>query len=132
MPKQKTSTIKLQVFKGREAKLNKAIFQTLVLRGSQIVYEIHKQIRKSRGLKDARYANVNLRVRKLESSGYLEKTGSRKTKAGFEASLYGLTSKTYVALLLESVSFEELLDVPDEAAANQLMAAIVGAMDQKS
>jgi len=62
----------------------------------------------------------------------LRKQVQGKTKAGFEASLYGPTSKTYLALLLDLVSFEGLLDVLDEAAANQFIAAIVGAIGQKS
>ncbi|HKZ94762.1 MAG TPA: hypothetical protein VJ249_09330 [Candidatus Bathyarchaeia archaeon] len=43
MPKSKPSAIKLQVFKGREAKLNKAIFHTPVLQDPQATYDICKE-----------------------------------------------------------------------------------------
>ena len=95
MAKRKPSTIKLQVFKGREAKLNKAIFHTLAQKSPQTIYDIHKDVKNQKGLRHTRYANVNKRVRALEDSGYIKKTGTKKTKAGFQASTYDLTAKAY-------------------------------------
>ena len=42
---------RLQVFKGREAKLNRAIFQILALKGPLIIYDIHKEVKVQKGLK---------------------------------------------------------------------------------
>jgi len=44
VPKQKPSTIKLQVFKGREAKLNKAIFHTLANKNPLTTYDIFREV----------------------------------------------------------------------------------------
>ena len=115
----------LSVFKGREAKLNRAIFQALALEGPQTIYDMHKQIRTQRGLKHTRYASVNKRVRFLEKSGYVRRIGARKTKAGFEAHEYEPTAKAYLVLLLNSISLEELLSRLDETGGNEILAGII-------
>jgi hypothetical protein len=97
----------LSVFKGREAKLNRAIFQALALEGPQTIYDIHK------------------RVRFLEKSGYVRRIGARKTKAGFEAHEYEPTAKAYLVLLLNSISLEELLSRLDETGGNEILAGII-------
>jgi hypothetical protein len=124
VPKPKPSTIKLQVFKGREAKLNKAIFHTLALKGPQTIYDIHKQVKANRGFRYMKYSSVNKRVRALEGSSYIKKMGNRKTKAGFEAQTYELKVKSYLALLLDSVSLEELLDRLDEDSGSAILADV--------
>jgi DNA-binding MarR family transcriptional regulator len=115
---------RISVFKGREAKLNFAVFHVLALKGPQTIYDIHKEVKAQRGLRQTRYASVNKRVRFLEESGYIKKTGIKKTKAGFEASTYELATKAYLAILLNSVSLEELLTRLDETAANLILADI--------
>jgi hypothetical protein len=122
----KKKSTELSVFKGREAKLNRAIFQVLALKGPQTIYDIHKQVRTYRGLKFIKYASVNKRVRFLEKSGYVRRIGARKTKAGFEAHEYEPTAKAYVALLLNSISLEELLSRLDETGGNGILAGIIG------
>jgi DNA-binding Lrp family transcriptional regulator len=115
----------LSVFKGREAKLNRAIFQALALKGSQTIYEIHKQIRTHRGLKHTKYASVNKRVRSLEKSGYIARIGVRETKAGFKSATYELNDKTYLAILFSSISLEELISLLDENYGDVILASIV-------
>jgi DNA-binding Lrp family transcriptional regulator len=114
----------LSVFKGREAKLNRAIFQALALKGPQTIYNIHKQVRAYRGLKYTEYASVNKRVRSLEQSGYIKRTGARKTKAGFEAPIYELASKAYLATVLASINLEEMLRRIDEISSDEILAAL--------
>jgi len=127
VPKQ--ATTKLSVFKGREAKLNRAIFQALALKGPQTIYEVHKQIRFQKGLRRTRYGNVNKRVRILEEASYIKKTGAKKTKAGFEARVYELTSKAYLALMLDFVSLDSVLSEADESIAATILGALVQATD---
>ena len=128
MPKPKPSTIKLQVFKGREAKLNKAIFTILAHKDPQTIYDIHKQVKVQRGLKYTRYATVNKRVRFLEELRYVDQAGIRKTKAGFEATVYTLTDKAYLAMLLDSISLEDLLVELDDVTAITILAEIAKAI----
>lgn len=112
MPKPKNT--RLSVFKGREAKLNHAIFQILSKTGPVAIYEIHKQIKTLRGLRHTKYTNVSRRVRALEELGYVDKAGIRRTQAGADATLYQLTTRAHVALFLSQISPDALLKEADE------------------
>ena len=116
---------RISVFKGREARLNFAVFQVLALKGPQTIYDIHKKIRTQRGLKYTKYASVNKRVRHLEESEYIKRASARRTRAGFEAATYELTPKTYVAILLDSADLESLISCMDEAATLAVLAALI-------
>lgn len=115
MPKPKTA--RLSVFKGREARLNRAIFQTLALKGSQTIYGIHKEIRTYRGFKYTHYPSVLKRVKALEESRYLKRAHPRKTTGGFEFAVYELAARGYLAILLHSISLEELINRMNETTA---------------
>jgi DNA-binding MarR family transcriptional regulator len=104
--------------------INKAIFHVLALKGPLTIYDIHKEVKSQIGLRGIRYASVNKRVRFLEELGYVEKIGIKKTKAGFQASIYELTTKAYLAILFNSINLEDLLIQVNEATAS----AILGAM----
>ena len=116
---------RISVFKGREAKLNRAIFHILAFKGPLTIYDIHKIVKTRRRLKHVRYASVNKRVRSLEESGYTKKMGVKKTKAGFEAFIYELTAKAYLAILLNSTSPDEILMRADEATASAILGDIM-------
>jgi DNA-binding PadR family transcriptional regulator len=119
----------LSVFKGREAKLNRAIFQALALKGPQTIYDIHKRLGKTRGLRYTHYGNANKRVRDLQSKGYVKEARAKSTKAGFEAIEYELTSKAYLALVFDSLKPEDLLDLASEEVASEILAIIVTLFD---
>jgi hypothetical protein len=114
----------LSVFKGREAKLNRAIFQALALKGPQTIYDIHKRLRSFKGLKHTYYGNVNKRVRALQQAGYLKEVNVKSTKAGFEATEYELAARAYLALMLGSIKLEDLLNRTDEDVALEILAAM--------
>lgn len=124
MARHKKNDGKLSVFKGREARLNRAIFQSLALKGPQTIYGIHKELKAQKALRYIRYATVNKRVRLLKESGYINKIGEKKTKAGFEASIYELTARAYLAILLNSINLDKLVKRVDEATASMILAAI--------
>jgi DNA-binding Lrp family transcriptional regulator len=115
---------RLSVFKGREARLNRAIFHILAHRGPQTIYDIHKEIRVRKGFRYTRYASTNKRVRSLEDQGYIRKVGVKETKAGFQASLYELTSKAYLVTMLSSVNLENLVKRVDDSNAQVLLASL--------
>ena len=114
----------LSVFKGREAKLNRAIFQALALKGPQTIYDIHKRLKLIRGLRCTHYGNVNKRMRDLESARYVREARVRSTKAGFETTEYELTAKAYLALMFDSIKLDILLSWIAEDAALEILAAI--------
>jgi len=129
--KGKRESGRLSVFKGHEARLNRAIFHILALKGPQTIYDVHKEAKAQRGLRQTRYANVNKRVRALEESEYIRKIGVKKTKAGFQASLYELTTKTYLAILLNSTDLEDILIHIDENRASAILADIIYAFKSR-
>ena len=130
--RRKRKTGRISVFKGREAKLNRAIFHVLALKGPLTIYDIHKEVKARRGLRRTRYATVNKRVRSLEKLRYVKRIGAKKTKAGFEASIYELTARTYLAILLNSINLEDLLKRVDEATASAILVAITYSIQSSS
>ena len=123
MAKPKAST-RLSVFKGREAKLNRAIFQALALKGPQTIYDIHKQVRMLWTLKHTRYASVNKRIKNLEGLDFIKKIGTRKTKAGFRAFVYELTARAYVAIFFAKIELDSLIQQLDEETAIEILALL--------
>ncbi len=103
-----------RLFKGREARLNRAIFQILVMEGPLTIYEIYKNVRKIKGLRLAYYGNVNKRVRNLEHCGYLKTASTQNTKASFKTLAYELSNKACLAMILETISMSELVESVQE------------------
>lgn len=130
MARKKCKGIELSVFKGREAMLNRVIFQILGINGPQTVYDIHKQATKQRGLRNTRYASVNKRMKLLERPDYVNKVAEKETKAGFKASIYDLCPKTYLAILLSSIDIEELIAEVNEDTALAITAILLAAKER--
>ena len=127
MAKGKRKRAELSVFKGREAKLNHAIFQILATKGPQTIYDIHKIMKTRRRLRHVRYATVNKRARALQESGYIKKTGKKKTKAGFKASIYELTARAYLAVLLSQTTLDRFIKEAEDDAVLSALAALSSA-----
>ena len=125
VPRRRQKNGKITVFKGRKARLNHAIFQTLALKGPQTIYDLHKILKTQRKQRQLRYSSLNKRVRSLEESGYIKKIGAKKTKAGFESTIYDLTAKAYLATILNSISLNELIKKTDETMATQILTDIL-------
>lgn len=73
------------------------------------------------------YNTVNRRVRALEEHGYIEKSGERKTKAGFAAKLYQLTARAYLAMLLCKIDLDNFVEKAPESSILSAIEAIVSA-----
>jgi len=125
VPRRKRKTGRISVFKGRKARLNRAIFHVLAGKGPLTIYDIHKIMKTQRRLRHVRYPSVNKRVRSLEETGYIKKIGYKKTKVGFKASIYELTTRAYLAILLDSINLDELVMRVDEANASAILASVV-------
>ena len=123
MARKKCKGTELSVFKGREAKLNRAIFGVLTARGSLVIYDIAQGLKKHRGLKHTKYTNVNRRVKSLEKQRYLEKAGSRNTQSGPKRELYQITARAQVACFFDKVSTDDFIqEANDEILVAQLAA----------
>lgn len=126
MARKKSRRFQLLLFSGREARLNRAILQTLTAESPQTKYEIYKNITKIRTLKATRYSNVNTRVRVLEDTGFVRNSGLKETKAGFKANLYEVTSRAYFAMSVSSLCLDDLIRELDEISVLTLLAMIAG------
>jgi len=124
VPRRKRKTGRISVFKGREARLNRVIFQILALEGPLTIYEVCKRVKTKRSLKHTKYTNVNRRVRALKKMGYLQKIGKRKTKAGFQAILYQMTARAYLAILLNELDPDNFIRTASEERAITTIAAL--------
>lgn len=122
MARKKSQGIKLAVFKDKEARLNRAIFQILSEKGALIKYDVHKLVTNQRDFKRTRYGSIKKRIRILEETGYLKRAGVRKTQMGSEGILYEITFKAYAAMKLDVTNFETLFDQIDEDSAIELLA----------
>jgi DNA-binding Lrp family transcriptional regulator len=105
---------RLSVFTGRETKLNKAIFQVLAIKGALTIYEINKNVRTHRSLRYIKYSVINRRVRNLTEKGYIETINARRTQSGFQAQLYQLTLRAYLAITLSKIDLDRFIEEASE------------------
>jgi len=113
VPRRKSETIKLSVFKGREAKLNHAIIRALSVKEPQTTHQLFNKIIRFKELKDTSYSTLNKRVRCLEQSGYLKKA-LVKQRVGGVSNYYELRPKIYLAQFLASNDIFKLLEHADD------------------
>jgi len=107
---------RISIFKGREARLNKAILWILALQGPLNIYNIWRKVRVQRDFSYIRYHVVNRRVRALKEQGYIEKHGEKRAeKIELMAPLYQLTVRAYLAILLNKINLEAFIEkAPEE------------------
>jgi DNA-binding PadR family transcriptional regulator len=113
---------RIAVFKGRDARLNKAIFWILAQQGPLTIYDIWRKLRTQRDFAYIPYNTVNRRVRALEEQDYIEKSGEKKTKTGFAAKLYQLTARAYLAVLLNRTNLDDFIE---KASNDRIFCALV-------
>jgi Fe2+ or Zn2+ uptake regulation protein len=118
---------KLSVFKGREAKLNMAVFHVLALKGPLTAYDLHKEVKAQKSLKHTKYTNVLRRIKALEESGYIEKAGTRKIKTHphYQTNLYQLTPRAYLAILVNKTNLDEIIQKASRENILALIAALI-------
>ncbi|MCW4044783.1 MAG: hypothetical protein NWE94_04625 [Candidatus Bathyarchaeota archaeon] len=126
MARKKTKGTELSVFKGREAKLNRAIFETLAVKGPQTMEALLKQINKKGNLRGIYYASLTKRIKHLEEAGYTAQVKQAPASSS-RAALYKLQVKALLASVLDGTSLEELLSQITEQKAALLLLALLNA-----
>jgi predicted transcriptional regulator len=116
------------VFKGREAKLNRAIIQVLATKEPQSTRELRKKITQIKGMRHTIYSTVNKRVRNLEQSGYLRKAAIKERPGGI-TNLYELRFKAYLATFLNSTRIEDILEQVNDAASIAILGTLFEFME---
>ena len=113
MERRKDSIGRISVFKGREAKLNRAIFHILALKGPHTVYALLGEVRRQRGLTKTRDGVLRRRVEALEKQDYLMKVGTAKTRWGYDTPLYDLTPRAELAMALSKTDLDRFVKEAD-------------------
>jgi hypothetical protein len=126
MARKKGKGTEFAVFKGREAKLNRAIFEILATMGPQTISNLQKQTSKYRGLRGTYYASVSKRIRCLKETGYI--TQVKPAIEGAKAVAYELRPKVYLASFLNLTSMEDLLSQITDAKAAIILLALINAV----
>ena len=88
---------------------------------------MRREVRKQKHLAGTKYPVVNRRVRRLEESNYLEKAGTRKikTQPGDQAILYQLTSRAYLAILLDELNLHDFVRTASEESIITTLATLI-------
>src|SRR2546422_518073 len=86
------------ILRGREGRMNGHIIRYLALNGSSLIFSVAKNLA-SKSQTRIHYPTVNRRMHELERQSYLEKAGTRTTKAGIPADLYATSIRGDFAAL---------------------------------
>ncbi|HLN89545.1 MAG TPA: hypothetical protein VK253_05720 [Candidatus Binatia bacterium] len=122
MARKKCWSPELSVFKGREARLNLAIFIALALLGPLTITGLQKQVSKQKGLEGTYYASLTKRLRCLDTDGYI--TGLHQKTRG-KAVTYQIANKAYLAMFFYENSLQEILDQATENEAAFLLLSLL-------
>jgi DNA-binding MarR family transcriptional regulator len=125
MTRKKSVGTELSVFKGREAKLNLAIFITLAQLGPLTITELQKQVSKQKRLRGTYYASLTKRIGCLVKDDYIKEV---QIQTNTKAAVYQLTNKALLALFLHPNSMQEILDKSSEAKRAFLLLALINSV----
>lgn len=121
-----TDRVRLSVFKGKKARLNRIVFQVLARHGPLTIPEIRRRVRALRGFRYTKYSVINRRIRALTEEGYLQIVGYKKPqKAPILSPVYQLTARAYLAMLLDQMDLDRFLREADEATTLTALGALI-------
>lgn len=124
MQKDKDESFKLSIFKGREAKLNRAIINVFESEETKSTRQIYKKIIQNKELKNTNYSTVNKRIRNLEKTGFLKKTLTQKRSGGI-TNYYQLQPKALLAKFLDDHNTKDLFENIDDESAIEILNVLI-------
>ena len=125
IPTNKGKVAQLEVFKGREQRLNRAIFQVLSEKSPLAVWDILQHIiHDLKGFKRTKYAITNARIKALATQGYLRTAGIRVKRQGGSTNLYELTARAKLAMAISTKSIDDIINGLDEDSAQIVLQII--------
>ena len=109
MVPQKGKGTRLEVFSGKEARLNRVIL--LILCSGQLLtkYDLFLKIKSMKGFRHRDSKTVYRRIDALAQDGWITQKGTRPAKVQGDSILHELTLKGKAALKLDEKSIEEFL-----------------------
>jgi hypothetical protein len=106
---------KLEVFSGRQAKLNLIIFLILYSKKLLTSYDMYSEIRSIKGYRHTKRQSIDRRVKALHQQGWLKKDGIRPAKAHFPSPLYKLSIRAQAAIVLSKKDLNDFLQTAPES-----------------
>ena len=106
--------IKLEVFSGKQAKLNRVILQIFDRKGPLISYDVWRFVVMIKDFGQTERKTVYYRVNALSQEGYIIQKGTRPTQPGWPSELFELTRKGKAALKAGKKSMDQFLETATE------------------
>jgi hypothetical protein len=100
---------RLEVFSGKEARLNRVILQILRQKGALIPYDVSLNVKRIKNFMHTDPNTVYRRMEAQEEQGWIGVVGSRLTQPGWCSDLYGITLRGKAALRLDEWNIEDFL-----------------------
>lgn len=127
MTREKSKGTRLKVFSGREARLNRAIFEILAKESPQPLKQLYKKINKQKGLEETYYASLTKRLRCLKEAGYIAETKQKHPSP----TIYELRTKAYLAMFLEENSMQDIIEQVTDTQSALILMALLNAVTQE-
>lgn len=106
--------IKLKVFSGREAKLNRLVLQIFEHKGPLIAYDVWRFVVMTKNYSHVGRNTVYDRVNALSKDGYIIQVGTRPAQPGWPSDLFEITRKGRAALKADKKSMDQFLATATE------------------
>jgi len=119
----------LDVFQGRAARANSAIFEILAKESPQTIKQILKKIAKYEGLEETYYASLNKRLGNLVEIGLVEEIKPNKKGA---PACYRLCVKAILAMVLEDNRMQDIFCKATENEAAHILLAFLNVLLTKN
>ena len=99
--------VKLSVFTGTKARLNRVILRVLAQHGPLTISDLRKRIRALKDYRYTRYSVIYRRVHALQGEDFLEVVGVKEMRK--KSPVYGLTPRGHLAILLDEIDLDKVL-----------------------
>lgn len=106
--------IKLKVFSGKQAKLNRVVLQIFDRKSPLIAYDVWRFVVMIKDFGQTERKTVYDRVDALALEGYIIQRGTRPTQPGWPSELFELTRKGKAALKADKKSMDQFLATANE------------------
>jgi len=114
----------LKLFSGKEAKLNRIIFLTLLCKGLLTSYEMWKDIHCMKGYRRYGRASIDRRMKVLHKQNWLLVNGTKPAKAHFLQPLYQISERAETALDLSKSDLNFILEKGSKEQVKKLKEAL--------
>ena len=121
MARKKCKSTRLQVFSGKEARLNRVMLKILEWKSPLIAYDVWRQLKATKGFRGIDSKTVYRRMHALEQEGWIGQKGKRPAKVQGDSALYELTLKGKAALRIDEKNIEAFL----KTATNEQLARFI-------